>query len=87
MLLMEKRLLDFKELRVVGIECAKCKTVTLVEIGNPRIRINCASCERPFYDGVRNEDNALYQLAAALKRIGDSTHRITAYIAGAPFEL
>ena len=88
MCVMEKHLiLDLKELHLIGIECAKCKTTTLVDIDNPRVPICCPSCEKPFYDGVANSENPIHRLVAALKAVGSSTHRFTAHIAGAPIQL
>jgi uncharacterized Zn finger protein (UPF0148 family) len=85
---MEKHLiLDFKELHLIGIECAKCKTTTLFEIDNPRIPVSCPSCEKFFYDGVSDRENPIHKFVAALNSLKASTHRFTAHIAGAPIEL
>jgi ribosomal protein S27E len=87
---MEKRLiLDFKGLHLIGIECGGCKTQTLVDISNEeaKVPVQCTSCGQFFHAGVVNGETPFQKLAKALKAAKSSDHKITAHIAGVPFEL
>jgi hypothetical protein len=89
MRLMEKHLiLDFKELHLIGIECSVCKTTVIVDINEAKYKppVACAACKQTFY-GLTNGSTPFQLLVDGLKAALSSTYKLTAHIAGTPFEL
>jgi len=85
---MEKYLiLEFKELRLVGIECPRCKSTAVIDTREDaaRVPLRCACCDMEFYGGTA--ENPLANLVKALKGIALFDRKVTAHIAGAPLEL
>ena len=94
MLCMERQLiLDIKELRQIGIECARCKTMTLFNVDIGRVPLSCPSCEKPFYEKTEDRYNPIHLLVAALKAASEkgdsmsSSPRFTAHIPALPVDI
>jgi len=90
MRLMEKHLiLDFKELRPVGIQCMHCKATALIDISEKDNKVPMAcSCGQPFYRDLDGRSSPFERLVKALKEVSSEhfPHRVTVHIAGAPLE-
>jgi Zn ribbon nucleic-acid-binding protein len=87
---MEKHLiLDLKELHLIGIECDRCKTQTVVDISQEDVKVpvECASCGQFFYPGMEGGESPFQRLAKALRAARLPGHRLTAHVVGAPIEL
>ena len=85
---MERQLIfDVKELRQIGVECAKCKTVAVFSIDNERPPVLCPSCEKPFYESTQDSQNPILRLRAALIAVSASTHRFTARVPISPTDI
>jgi hypothetical protein len=91
---MERQLiLDIRELRQLGVECAKCKTATVFSIDSERIPLSCPSCEKLFYEKMEDRKNPICLLVAALKAVsekGDSKNpspTLTAHVPISPVSL